>query len=925
MYSLTTEQLVSILKEREGYIDVYATYGDFTIPSDYIEGFSLSNSIAQKGILGIGAVNSSKLSLSLNKGVSISGIADIDTIQETVDGEGNIEASASLIEDTYDMPQDSSTPITIDDETTYITSDENEEELTFPSEWTQYPIKLFIGVNRLTSELATDSDDSYMDDDSAQTGIEDLTFIVDGTETEYDVYAYEDENGNPLTVEQLNAMLGISQQSYEVSEVPSAPADPSETTTTDDADYMIYIPMGEFWVDKSSIVEDGDGIDLVAYDALQFLTYETYRTSISSYPASISSVCNEIASNYGVTFGAVPSTATIKRALKGTVRSVLQTIAYATGTNIFVDRNGLIQFIKPTNPAVDVVFENDEYDELVINGAEPQILSNLAVNCKDVATGTNTRFTATNGYNDYGTFEITSEYFQNQAEVDLIYTNGNFPISYIPYIFSIPIFPVLDVGDLITIKNELDESFVVPIVSSSITYTDKGISQTFSSDSCNDFKLADSKPVGGITMEVDSLKANLIQANEIIASKVSTDYLTANYITANQIASNYVSTNYLTTNYLTANEISSNYITSAYLTTNYLTANQISGTYATISYVDASSVSTAYLEANYTKTTDLAATYATISTLNTNYLTASAIESGYMKVDAINADSAAIGKLWSSQAMLENAFALTLNAAGDVSAVNINADYISAGTLATDRLIIRDSAHNTGILFAINDGIVSQTGLTADELKRLTLNGTVITADSITATQIAAGTITANEIAANTITANKIASNTITANEIAANTITANQIAANTITASQIASGTITANEIAGNTITAAKINVSDLESNLSRIGDSNAHHIEITSSEISIMEDSTIKNASFAGDAITFYDGTSSNIAIASFGEEAVIGIDNSTHIVITSDSLGFWQDDNTEIMSIDTLETSFRMGSYTWIATDDRLTLWG
>jgi len=296
-----------------------------------------------------------------------------------------------------------------------------------------------------------------------------------------------------------------------------------------------------------------------------------------------------------------------------------------------------------------------------------------------------------------------------------------------------------------------------------------------------------------------------------------------------------------------------------------------------------------------------------------------------MKVDAINADSAAIGKLWSSQAMLENAFALTLNAAGDVSAVNINADYISAGTLATDRLIIRDSAHNTGILFAINDGIVSQTGLTADELKRLTLNGTVITADSITATQIAAGTITANEIAANTITANKIASNTITANEIAANTITANQIAANTITASQIASGTITANEIAGNTITAAKINVSDLESNLSRIGDSNAHHIEITSSEISIMEDSTIKNASFAGDAITFYDGTSSNIAIASFGEEAVIGIDNSTHIVITSDSLGFWQDDNTEIMSIDTLETSFRMGSYTWIATDDRLTLWG
>lgn len=75
--------------------------------------------------------------------------------------------------------------------------------------------------------------------------------------------------------------------------------------------------------------------------------------------------------------------------------------------------------------------------------------------------------------------------------------------------------------------------------------------------------------------------------------------------------------------------------------------------------------------------------------------------------------------------------------------------------------------------------------------------------------------------------------------------------------------------------------------------------------------------------DEISIYKDNTPTLSLTS--EDITVGEDSSTHIVITSDSLGFWQDDTTEIMSIDTLETSFRMGGYTWIATDDRLTLWG
>lgn len=75
--------------------------------------------------------------------------------------------------------------------------------------------------------------------------------------------------------------------------------------------------------------------------------------------------------------------------------------------------------------------------------------------------------------------------------------------------------------------------------------------------------------------------------------------------------------------------------------------------------------------------------------------------------------------------------------------------------------------------------------------------------------------------------------------------------------------------------------------------------------------------------DEISIYKDNTPTLSLTS--EDITVGEDSSTHIVISSGSLGFWQDNTTEIMSIDTLETSFRMGGYTWIATDDRLTLWG
>ena len=112
----------------------------------------------------------------------------------------------------------------------------------------------------------------------------------------------------------------------------------------------------------------------------------------------------------------------------------------------------------------------------------------------------------------------------------------------------------------------------------------------------------------------------------------------------------------------------------------------------------------------------------------------------------------------------------------DAKIVSLNADVITSGTLATERLIIRG---DDGLIYEIN---AQASGLSMQELQnekyREQLSGTVLVARSVTAEQIAAATITANEILSGTITGEKIAARTIEGSNIKAGVITTSHLAA---------------------------------------------------------------------------------------------------------------------------------------------------
>ena len=110
----------------------------------------------------------------------------------------------------------------------------------------------------------------------------------------------------------------------------------------------------------------------------------------------------------------------------------------------------------------------------------------------------------------------------------------------------------------------------------------------------------------------------------------------------------------------------------------------------------------------------------------------------------------------------------------DAKIVSLNADVITSGTLATERLIIRG---NDGLIYEIN---AQASGLSMQELSdakyQQGLAGSVLVARSVTAEQIAAATITANEILSGTITGDKIAAATIEGSNIKAGTITTTHV-----------------------------------------------------------------------------------------------------------------------------------------------------
>ena len=191
------------------------------------------------------------------------------------------------------------------------------------------------------------------------------------------------------------------------------------------------------------------------------------------------------------------------------------------------------------------------------------------------------------------------------------------------------------------------------------------------------------------------------------------------------------------------------------------------------------------------------------------------------------------------------------------SAATTNTLYWSAGTIS----YVNDSG--TPTTAAISSSTVAWTSGTiyvywvkgAGTLSTTTTQATAYGANNIVLATYQGGTNLVANYGRTIIDGSKITAGSITATQIAAATITGALIAAGTITAGNIAAGTITATELAAGSVTATKINVSTLSAISADLGTVTAGTLSVGTGGVTIQSGSSGARIVMSNSKIEVYD----------------------------------------------------------------------
>ena len=103
----------------------------------------------------------------------------------------------------------------------------------------------------------------------------------------------------------------------------------------------------------------------------------------------------------------------------------------------------------------------------------------------------------------------------------------------------------------------------------------------------------------------------------------------------------------------------------------------------------------------------------------------------YANIDFANITEAAVGKIFSDSGIIKDIVVSEGRITGELVGVTIKGDIIEGGTVKADKLVVKGS---NGLFYKLNtDGVT----ITAEQTEYNSLNGTVITAKSITAEKVA--------------------------------------------------------------------------------------------------------------------------------------------------------------------------------------------
>ena len=171
------------------------------------------------------------------------------------------------------------------------------------------------------------------------------------------------------------------------------------------------------------------------------------------------------------------------------------------------------------------------------------------------------------------------------------------------------------------------------------------------------------------------------------------------------------------------------------LTTTKLDAEIAKVTYATITNLDATNAEIHTLQSDFgtfeqLTTNTFSAHAADIKNLKTNMLTAESADLKYANIDFTNITNASVENLFAKSGMIKDLVMSSGSVTGELVGVRIKGDLIEAETLKADKLVVLGT---DGLYYKLN---VSGSTVEAEQTQYNSINGSIITAQSITANKI---------------------------------------------------------------------------------------------------------------------------------------------------------------------------------------------
>lgn len=254
----------------------------------------------------------------------------------------------------------------------------------------------------------------------------------------------------------------------------------------------------------------------------------------------------------------------------------------------------------------------------------------------------------------------------------------------------------------------------------------------------------DVKEIGNQISEFEIIVADKVSTQELEVERGRIDELISdNVLIKGKLTANEASIKALEADNVTINEkLTANEASIAELETNKLDAKIADITYATITDLEATTAEIHSLEATYgdfesLTTEKFAAIDASIKNLDTEKLSAIDADLRYANIDFSNIGKAAIEEFYAKSGLIEDIVVGDGTITGKLVGVTIKGNLIEGGTIVADKLVVKGE---DGLYYKLNtDGVTTE----AEQTEYNSLNGSVITAKSITATKISVSDLVA--------------------------------------------------------------------------------------------------------------------------------------------------------------------------------------